>query len=78
MEKSSVLLGTSEGGIVFQGIENPAKAIFVLLSPASDSPENHLKNLSDIARFVLALKNTENLGKMKNLTELIEEIRGLG
>jgi mannitol/fructose-specific phosphotransferase system IIA component (Ntr-type) len=75
MEESSVLLGMSGEGIVFEGIEEPAKAIFILLSPVSDSPENHLKNLSDIARFVLTLKNADNLGKMKNLSELEYEIR---
>ena len=75
MEEASVLLGTSDGGILFEGIENPAKIIFVLISPASDSPENHLKNLSDIARFVLSLKNADNLSKMKNLSELEEEMR---
>lgn len=74
MEDASVLLGTSDGGIIFEGIENPTKTILVLLSPASDSPENHLKNLSDIARFVLALKNTDSLGKMKSLSELEEAI----
>ena len=75
IEEASVLLGTSEGGIFFEGIENPAKAIFILLSPSTHSPENHLKNLSDIARFVLALKNKDSLGRMKNLSELEEAIR---
>ena len=75
IEEASVLLGTSEGGILFEGIKNPAKAIFILLSPSAHSPENHLKNLSDIARFVLAMKDTDNLGKMKNLSELEETIR---
>lgn len=75
MEEASVLLGTSDGGIIFEGIENPAKVIFVLLSPVSDSPENHLKNLSDIARFVLSLGNAASLGKMKDLSELEETIR---
>jgi mannitol/fructose-specific phosphotransferase system IIA component (Ntr-type) len=64
IEEASILLGTSDEGILFEGIENPAKAIFVLLSPASDSPENHLKTLSDIARFVLSLKNTDTLNTL--------------
>ncbi|MFA6291403.1 MAG: cation:proton antiporter [Victivallales bacterium] len=74
-EEAAVLLGTSAGGIIFEGIENPAKAVFVLLSPASHSPENHLKNLSDIARFVLAMKNSDSLGKMKSLSDLEEAVR---
>jgi mannitol/fructose-specific phosphotransferase system IIA component (Ntr-type) len=74
MEEASVLLGTSDGGIIFEGIGNPVKAMFILLSPISHSPGNHLKNLSDIARFVLALKNTDSLSKMKSLSDLEEAI----
>jgi Kef-type K+ transport system membrane component KefB/mannitol/fructose-specific phosphotransferase system IIA component (Ntr-type) len=75
IQEASVLLGTSAGGIIFKGIENPVKTMFILLSPILHGPESHLKNLSDIARFVLALKNKSSLGKMKNLTELEGEIR---
>jgi len=69
-DEPTVLLGTCSTGIPFSGIDNPAKSIFILLSPASDNPEEHLQILSDIARFALSMKNSDILHKAKNLPEL--------
>jgi len=75
IEEPTVLLGISPAGIVFNGIDNCAKAIFILLSPASDNPENHLQALSDIARFALSLKNSDILHRAANLSELQAELK---
>jgi len=76
-EEPTVLLGTSNTGIAFDGIADPAKSIFILLSPASDNPENHLQTLSDIARFALSMKNSDILHKAKNLPELESALKKL-
>ena len=44
-------LGTSREGIHFPHTREPAKAIFVLLSPV-DQPQEHLRTLAEIARLV--------------------------
>ncbi len=77
IDEPTILLGTSSGGISFQNIDDHAKAIFILLSPASDNPENHLQTLSDIARFALSLKNSDIINKAKNLSEFESELKNI-
>jgi mannitol/fructose-specific phosphotransferase system IIA component (Ntr-type) len=69
-DEPTILLGISNSGISFTGVDNSAKSIFILLSPSSDNPEKHLQILSDIARFALSMKNNDILHKAKSLPDL--------
>jgi mannitol/fructose-specific phosphotransferase system IIA component (Ntr-type) len=51
IEETILFLGTCAEGIEFPHARDPAKLIFVLLSPA-ERPQEHLRSLADIARLV--------------------------
>lgn len=51
LEKPLIFLGTSRVGIQFPNSRDPARLIFILLSPAEEA-QAHLSALAEIARFV--------------------------
>src|SRR5690606_2626707 len=51
LEEPLLFLGTSREGIVFPNARDPARLIFILLSP-TDRPQDHLTALGEIARLV--------------------------
>lgn len=51
IEEPILYLGLSAEGIAFPHAREPARAIFILLSPA-DQPQEHLRSLAEIARLV--------------------------
>ena len=60
LRDSVVLLGVSGPGIVCPGTTTPAHLVVVLVSP-SDRPEEHLRRLAQIARF---LRTPENVAEV--------------
>jgi len=70
LEKPVVLLGVSESGLAFAKIPNPVHGVFVLLSPSSHPPAEHLRTLSDIARLVMGAPHLEGIGAARTLEEL--------
>lgn len=60
LQKSVLLLGISPQGIRFPKTTSPARLIFLLLTPA-DRPDQHLKQLAEIARFVGNPEHVEEL-----------------
>ena len=48
-----VLIGTSPAGLRLPNLAGPVHVLLVLVSPATCPPEEHLRNLSEIARLAL-------------------------
>lgn len=51
LDEPQLFLGRSAAGIAFPGVAEPARLVFLLLSPA-DEPAAHLAVLADVARLV--------------------------
>ena len=51
LQDSIVLMGVSEAGVACPGASTPARLLVLLVSPA-DRPEEHLRRLAEIARFL--------------------------
>jgi Kef-type K+ transport system membrane component KefB/mannitol/fructose-specific phosphotransferase system IIA component (Ntr-type) len=51
LDQSQLFVGRSAAGIALPGITQPARIVFLLLSPA-DQPDEHLAALADVARIV--------------------------
>ncbi|HET7276355.1 MAG TPA: cation:proton antiporter [Longimicrobiaceae bacterium] len=60
LDEPLLFLGTSPAGIDFPQAREPARLIFVLLSPAS-RPQAHLNSLAEIARLVSNEEKVEEL-----------------
>jgi Kef-type K+ transport system membrane component KefB/mannitol/fructose-specific phosphotransferase system IIA component (Ntr-type) len=73
IDEPILFLGTCAEGIDFPQARDPAKLIFVLLSPA-ERPQEHLRSLADIARLVSREEYVQellggNLGPDESLDE---------
>jgi Kef-type K+ transport system membrane component KefB/mannitol/fructose-specific phosphotransferase system IIA component (Ntr-type) len=51
LEEPMVFLGISDQGIEFPNASEPARLVFILLSPSSE-PEAHLRDLAEVVRLV--------------------------
>jgi Kef-type K+ transport system membrane component KefB/mannitol/fructose-specific phosphotransferase system IIA component (Ntr-type) len=69
-----VFLGLSREGIPFPGAQEPARVIFLLLSP-SERPEEHLRHLADIARLVSNAERVQNLLDSRTTEDLLDAFR---
>ena len=59
--KPAVLIGTSPAGLRLPTLAGPAQVLLVLISPEDCPPEEHLRNLSEIARLVLTHPDVDRL-----------------
>jgi len=66
-----LILGISSDGIAFPGATVPARLIFVLLSPA-DRPEEHLRDLAEVARFISRPERVEDLLNSRRVDDLLD------
>jgi Kef-type K+ transport system membrane component KefB/mannitol/fructose-specific phosphotransferase system IIA component (Ntr-type) len=70
-----LFLGISEEGVDFPGAAQPARLIFVLLSP-SHEPEDHLRDLAGVVRLVANQARVQALLSSRTLSELTEAFSG--
>ncbi|MEX0653038.1 MAG: cation:proton antiporter [Phycisphaeraceae bacterium] len=70
----TVLLGISPKGLRFPLVDRPAHLVFVLLSPANRSPEQHLKALAAIAKLVRQDKTVARLRSARSPQQLRETL----
>ncbi|HBA85636.1 MAG TPA: hypothetical protein DCZ95_16255 [Verrucomicrobia bacterium] len=51
VSEPTIFLGVSESGFAFEGFDQPATYLLILLSPTERPPDLHLKTLAGLARF---------------------------
>lgn len=71
LARSMVLLGISREGIRFPHAEAPAHLVFVVLTP-EDPPQEHLRQLADVARFVSSPARVAALREARTHAEVLE------
>ncbi len=69
-----LFLGISEEGVDFPNASEPARIIFVLLSPP-EAPEEHLRDLAEVVRLVGNQTRIQALQASSTIGELIEAFR---
>jgi Kef-type K+ transport system membrane component KefB/mannitol/fructose-specific phosphotransferase system IIA component (Ntr-type)/nucleotide-binding universal stress UspA family protein len=69
-----MFLGMSGEGIEFPGARQPARVIFVLLSPPDD-PDQHLRDLAEVVRLVGSQARLEALLASRTVADLAEAFR---
>jgi Kef-type K+ transport system membrane component KefB/mannitol/fructose-specific phosphotransferase system IIA component (Ntr-type) len=72
LEQPLLFLGISPEGIEFPTTAEPARLIFLLLTPA-DKPKRHLRDLAEIARFVSDPLRLERLIACRSIRDLLEK-----
>ncbi|MFA9479303.1 cation:proton antiporter [Phycisphaerales bacterium AB-hyl4] len=70
----TVLLGISPAGLRFPLVQRPANLVFVLLSPANRSPEQHLKALAEIAKLVRQETTVKRLRNARSADDLRQSL----
>ncbi|MEX0744013.1 MAG: cation:proton antiporter [Phycisphaeraceae bacterium] len=70
VREPTVLLGVSPEGVRFPLVQRPANLVFVLLSPANRSPEQHLKALAEIAKLVRQEQTVDRLRSARSPADL--------
>jgi len=65
-----LFLGISPEGIEFPTAKHPARLIFLLLSPA-ERPNDHLRDLADVARLVSRQERVEDLLNSRTVDDLL-------
>ena len=70
IDQPVLLLGISPAGLTIHGIPGPVTGVFLLLSPATHPPEEHLHTLSEVARMVLAAPHLDRLAQATTYPDL--------
>ncbi|HEV2131676.1 MAG TPA: PTS sugar transporter subunit IIA, partial [Longimicrobiaceae bacterium] len=74
LKEPMMFLGISPEGIELPGAKEPARLIFLLLSPI-DRPQEHLKTLTDVARLVRKPERVQRLLESRTVEDLLESFR---
>jgi Kef-type K+ transport system membrane component KefB/mannitol/fructose-specific phosphotransferase system IIA component (Ntr-type)/nucleotide-binding universal stress UspA family protein len=74
LHEPMLFLGISPEGVQFPTLRQPAQLIFLLLSPA-ERPEDHLRDLAEVARLVSRPEWVQNLLRSNTLDELLGAFR---
>jgi mannitol/fructose-specific phosphotransferase system IIA component (Ntr-type) len=75
LPKSMIFLGISPDGVRFPHAEAPAHLIFVVLTP-EDPPQEHLRQLADVARMVSNPTRVVALREAHSLQQVLEILSG--
>jgi Kef-type K+ transport system membrane component KefB/mannitol/fructose-specific phosphotransferase system IIA component (Ntr-type) len=70
LEQNLVFLGTSEPGIEFPGLEEPAHLVFIVLTSEAD-PQEHLSHLAEIAHLVSDGAREQQLVTASTIEEIL-------
>lgn len=70
LPRSVVFLGISPEGVAFPQTTAPARLVFAVLSP-NDQPDEHLKQLAEIANLVSSKERWEKLCAARSISELL-------
>ncbi len=74
LDEAMMFLAISPEGIAYPGAIEPAHLIFLLLSPV-DRPQEHLRNLAEIARLVSKPERMQGLLESSSVEDLLESFR---
>ncbi|CAN5899589.1 cation:proton antiporter [soil metagenome] len=74
LQEPMLFLGISAEGIDFPLSKEPARLIFLLLSPI-DRPQEHLRNLAEVARLVHDPERVQRLLESRTVEDLLESFR---
>jgi mannitol/fructose-specific phosphotransferase system IIA component (Ntr-type) len=70
IDQPVLLLGVCPAGLTVRGVSSSVTGVFLLLSPATHPPEEHLHTLSEVARMVLAAPHLDRLAQATTYADL--------